>query len=193
MHIAIDIDDSAGDLLSSLILFHNDRYGTKLKRGDFHSCWYREVWGGTKEQEVEKLTEFFKTDYFKNVPPMLGSQEAIKLLKERGHKLSIVTGRVYSLTKQTEEWVEKYFGNIFSAIYHTNSYGLTGIKIKKSEMCKNQKVDLIVDDDLMHIIDCANAGISVLVYDSPWNQGVLPSGTVRVMSWNKIPELIQRL
>ena len=193
MHIAIDIDDSAGDLLSGLILFHNERYGTNLKREDFHSCWYREVWGGTKEQEVEKLTEFFKTDYFKNVLPMPGAQETMKFLKEEGHKLSVVTGRVYSLTQQTEEWIEKYFKNIFSEIYHTNSYGLTGIKIKKSEMCKKQNMDLIVDDDFIHIIDCANAGIPVFVFDNPWNQGILPNRAIRMNSWKEMSSLIKQL
>ncbi|MCX6754065.1 MAG: HAD family hydrolase [Candidatus Nomurabacteria bacterium] len=192
MHIAIDIDDSAGDLLSGLILFHNERYGTTLTKEDFHSCWYREVWGGTKEEEVEKLIEFFKTDYFKNVLPMPGAQEAMKFLKKEGHKLSVVTGRIYSLTQQTEEWIDKYFKNIFSGIYHTNSYGLTGVKIKKSEMCKKQNMNLIVDDDLIHIIDCTNAGIPVFVFNSPWNQVDLPNGAIRMNNWSEIPSLMSK-
>jgi len=176
MNIAIDIDDVIADLIRSLIMFHNKRYGTWLTREDFHSCWYREVWGGTKEEEVKKLEEFFETRYFNEVLPTIGSQQAMNFLIKEGHKLSIVTGRVYALTEKTENWIERYFPKIFSEIYHTNSYGLTGVKIKKSEMCKKQNMDFIIDDDMMHIIDCANSGIPVLVYDTPWNQGVLPHG-----------------
>jgi len=193
MHVAIDIDDVIADLMRSLVLFHNDRYGTKLTREDFHSCWYREVWGGTKEEEVKKLEEFFESHYFRDVFPTPGSQQAMNFLINEGHKLSVVTGRVYSLTQKTEEWIEKHFPNVFSEIYHTNSYGLTGKKLMTSEMCKIQNMDFILDDAMMHILDCSTSGIPVLVYDSPWNQGVLPNGTIRMKSWDEIPKLIQQL
>ncbi|HLP86685.1 MAG TPA: hypothetical protein VK153_02305 [Candidatus Paceibacterota bacterium] len=193
MHIAVDVDDTIADLISNIILFHNDKYGTTLKREDFFSCWYREVWGGTKEQEVQKLVEFFETNYFKEVAPIPGSQSAMNFLLNEGHKLSIVTGRIYALTKQTEEWVEKYFPNVFSEIYHTNSYGSSGVKIKKSEMCRSQNMDVIIDDDLSHVADCTNVGIPVVVYDCPWNRAPLPKGSIRMNSWEEIPKLINKI
>ena len=192
MHIAIDIDDVIANLIRSLIIFHNYKYGTRLKKEDFFSCWYREVWGGTKEDEVRKLREFFETHYFDEILPTPGSQKAMSYLINEGHKLSVVTGRIYSLTKKTEEWIEMYFPNVFSEIYHTNSYGLTGTKIMKSEVCKKQNMDFIIDDDMMHVVDCTNAGVPVVVYDSPWNQGPLPNGSFRMKSWNELPDLIRQ-
>jgi hypothetical protein len=193
MHIGVDLDDTALDSINSLISFHNKIHGTNFKKRDFHSCWYREVWGGTKEDEVKELEVFSQSDYYNQIAPMPGSQLALHLLAEDGHKLSAITGRVYSLTEKTEKCIEKHFSNIFSGIYHTNSYGLTGAKIKKSEICKQFNVDVIIDDDLNHIIDCTSSDLPVIVYDSPWNQGALPEGSIRMKNWIKILELIRAL
>jgi len=190
MNIAVDIDDTIADLIRSIILFHNDRYGTKLRKEDFFSCWYREVWGGDKKEEVCKLNEFFETNYFKEIIPITGAQQAMNFLVQKGHKLFIVTGRIPSLSQKTRSWIETYFPNIFSEIYHTNSYGITGIKIMKSEICKKLKADFIIDDDPTHIIDCTNCGIHVLIYDNPWNQNNLPKRLQRIKSWEEIFEII---
>jgi phosphoserine phosphatase len=192
MHIAVDLDDSALDTMRSLILFHNKIYGTKLKKKDFFSCWYREVWGGTQEEEARKVEEFTHSDYFDKIIPMPGAPENLRLLVEDGHQLSVITGRVYSLTEKTEKCVEKYFSNVFSGIYHTNSYGLTGVKIKKSDVCKKEKVDLIIDDDPYHVRDCVDARIATLVHGNPWN--LVPIyGSIRLKNWNEILKVIRIL
>jgi hypothetical protein len=192
MHIAVDLDDSAFDSLSTLLLFYNKKHGTNFKKKDFFTCWYREVWGGTVEEEQRELEEFYQSEYYDRIVPMRGAVDALRLLKEDGHILSVVTGRVYSLTEKTVKSIEKHFPNIFSEIYHTNSYGLTGVRIKKSEMCKKENVKLIIDDDPYHIVDCVNAQIPVLVYGDPWN--VVPiDGSIRLKNWNQIPKVIRTL
>lgn len=192
MNIAVDIDDVIADLINNLILFHNETYGTNLQKKDFTTQMYNEVWGGTLPQAIEKVSKFSKTDYFKKITPIPNSLEAVNFLKKNNHTLFLITGRKDSLTEETALWVEKHFPNIFSGIYHTNHYTLNSKKLKKSQVCNDLNIKLIIEDDPTHIVDCANAGIQVFVFDHPWNQGELPKNATRVYSWTEIIENINR-
>lgn len=189
INIAVDNDEILFDFHGPLSLFHNERYGTNLKKEDFVSYNFYEVWGGTPEETKRKILEFLESDYFKNIKPTEGSQDAMKFLKDKGHNLFNVTGRMYSLIEKTENDIQKYFPNIFSGICFANSYG-TGIKTKKSILCRKLNTRLIIEDDLLHINDCANAGIQVLVYDYPWNQGILPENATRFFNWKQAINLV---
>jgi uncharacterized HAD superfamily protein len=186
INIAVDHDEILANLLDQLILFHYEEYGTNLKREDFTSYNFHEVWGGTPQQAIQKMEDFFKSKYFKEVVPTGGSQEAMGFLKRKGHNLFIVTGRIHSLTEETLMFIEKYFPNIFSGISFANSYGTSGPKMRKSVICRKLNVRLIIEDDPIHIADCANDGIPVFIYDKPWNQGILPEKAIRVFNWSEM-------
>ena len=57
MNIGVDLDEVLGDFLSSLIQYHNTNYNSVLSREDFHSYKFWEVWGGTKEEAIQKLND----------------------------------------------------------------------------------------------------------------------------------------
>ncbi|PIR68966.1 hypothetical protein COX93_00075 [Candidatus Nomurabacteria bacterium CG_4_10_14_0_2_um_filter_30_12] len=185
-NIAVDIDDVLGDFVSNFVLFHNNKYGTKLKKENFFSYQYPMVLGVSEQETIYRIDSFYVSDYFKEIIPISGSIETISSLKKLGHNLFIVTGRKYSLVQETIEWVSKNFEGMFSDIYHTNSYHSEGEKIKKSKVCLDLNASIIIDDDLMHIKDCSLNGIKVLVYDNPWNREILPERAVRVFNWNEI-------
>lgn len=191
IYIAVDNDDILFNFNDQIILFHNEVYGTNLKKEDFVSYNFNEVWGGTVDQAVAKVLEFFQSNYFKEIRPTEGSQKAMRLLKDNGHILFVVTGRIFPLVEQTEADIKKYFPNIFSGICFANTYGAEGIKIKKSVLCRRLNTRLIIEDDLLHINECTNAGITTLVYDYPWNQGVLPEKAERVFDWGKALDRIR--
>jgi uncharacterized HAD superfamily protein len=56
----------------------------------------------------------------------------------------------------------------------------------KSAMCKELGIQVMIDDHMSVAKDCAEAGIRVLLFDQPWNQGELPMGAERVHSWDEI-------
>jgi uncharacterized HAD superfamily protein len=192
MNIAIDNDEILFDLHGPLILFHNQFYGTELKKENFFSYKFHEVWGGTIEEEARKILEFFDSEYFQNIQPTEGSQKAMKFLKDIGHTLFVVTGRIHSLTEKTISDIDKYFPNIFSGVCFANTYGATGTKTKKSILCRKLNTQLIIEDDLFHVNDCANNGISVLVHDYPWNREDLPKNAIRFFDWKEAINLINR-
>lgn len=193
MNIAIDFDDSLADSISQLILFNNAQYGTRFEKNNFSFSDYTKMWGGNSGDNFVKMTKFLKSPYGENILPISGSQKTLKILKEKGHNPFLVTGRDKQFENITQAFIDKYFPDIFSGIYHTNSYSIEATKIKKSTICKKLDASIIIDDDLLHVIDCANSGIKVLVIDTPWNQEDLPDGAIRVSSWNQILETIDTL
>lgn len=192
MYIAVDLDDTAFNSLNPFLLFYNRKHGTNFKKKDFFTCLYRDVLGISEKEEQEELEEFYQSKYYDRIVPMNGSVEALSLLVKYGFILLAITGRKYSLAEKTEMSVEKHFPNIFSNIFLTNSYALEGVKIKKSEVCKKNDVELFIEDDPYHITDCVDSNIPVLVYGNPWNK-IQIDGSIRLKNWNQILKVVRTL
>ncbi len=192
MRIGIDLDEVVADSLTGIIAFHNKKYGTTLKKEDFHSYDFWETWGGTPEEAAEKVYEFFATDQLATVDHIAGSMEALAELKKQGHNLYIITGRSDDLVRETEEWVETKFPKVFSGIHFANLYTFDGRACLKSELCKELNIDILIDDQPANVYDCATKGIRVFLFDQAWNrEAILPAGAERVLSWSEILKRIE--
>lgn len=64
MLIRIDLDDVLADFINSLIRFHNQTYGTDLTKDQFHSYNFWEVWGGNREEAIQKVYKFHTTHFY---------------------------------------------------------------------------------------------------------------------------------
>jgi len=187
--IAVDVDDVLADFFDQLIIFHNDKYHTSFKKEDFTSYDVWNTWGETKEKSIQKVIQFCKSEYFERISPIEDSLHAIKLL-EKNHKLIIVTSRFDIVADKTVAWLKKYYHDSFKEI-HFSQYDKD---VKKSELCKKLGAQVIIDDAERNILDCAQAGMTVLVYDCPWNQHIRTSDKIiRVYNWNDILKEIAKL
>ena len=82
MLIAIDLDEVLADTLTSLIKYHNNEYDTSFRRADFFSYSWWEVWGGTREESIEKFMQFSRTELFTSIQPILHAISAIRELSK---------------------------------------------------------------------------------------------------------------
>jgi len=191
MKIGIDLDEILGGLVPELLKFHNDKYKTNFKLEDFFSYKLWEVWGGNREEAIEKIYEFYKTDFFKNIKPIKGSQKAIEKLK-KNNELFIITARQNVIKKETRLWVEKNFPNAFSNIHFTNHYAQKEKLKTKKEVCDLLDVDILIEDSLEYSSECVNPKRKIFLMDYPWNKSDnLPKNIERVYSWEEIIDKIQ--
>jgi len=191
MKIAIDIDDVLADYLTQLVKFHNRTYKTALKKSDFVSLNFWEIWGGTKKQSIEKVYRFYKTAYFKNIKPFPGSLETLKKLKKR-NELVVITSRQYDLIYETEAWLKKYFPGIFSGIYFSNNFSAEGSKFKKSVFCDRLGIDAVIEDSFEYATECLKPNRKIILFRRPWNENLaIPKGIWKVNSWEEIPMIIK--
>ncbi len=187
MKIGIDLDEVLADFLPALIEYHNATYGTFLAREQFQSYKFWEVWGGTREDAIQKVYDFHKTSYFKNIKPVVGSQEAVGILKQN-NDLVVITSRQDDVTKATKNWIAQYFSDIFSDIYFANHYSQNGGSTTKRQICDSAGIDLLIEDSPEYALECLDSRRKVLLLDCPWNKrsSELPHGIYRVNSWNDI-------
>lgn len=189
MRIGIDIDEVLADMLTAIIEFHNETYGTAVMRGDVVH-YLGDVLGDREEECTRKIFEFFETDHFAAVAPVAGAFPALRILKDLGHELVVITARPESISAKTQAWVDRYYPELFSGIYFGNRHAPTGDVRTKSQLCLAAGADVLIEDDLYHANECAANGIAVLLFDYPWNQGVLPDRVQRVFSWDDVIRMV---
>jgi uncharacterized HAD superfamily protein len=108
----------------------------------------------TKEQREDFEKNWIKVA--RKAPLMPGSISIIKMLQKEGHKIVIITGRDESYKKQTEKTFEE--NNLkFSKIY----YGQQDSKLKA---CKEENVDIMIDDNYNHAEELSQNKILTLYF-----------------------------
>ena len=196
MRIGIDFDDVVTDSVNLIVKLHNQHYGTDFRKDQMTHYTVEKSWGGSKEEWRAKLDEFFSAKNLVHLDPMAGSLAGIKALKDMGHELYIVTGRGSAKddVAATEQWLIAHFPNVFKGVHYANHIAadqLTVTRREKSEICKENKIELLIDDNPRIAAECATAGIRVFLFDQPWNQGEFPAGVERVHSWDEIVEKLR--
>ena len=205
MNIGLDIDEVLLRLLDAFILYHNQTYGTRVVKDDFRSYSFEEAVGGSKEEMKQKVLHFYTTPYFENIQPVPGSQQGIAKLAEpdriigspnspteRKNSLYVITARAARIKDQTKRSLAHHFPDRFSGLELTDQwFGTSTEKPRlKSSICVDKNIEVMVEDSLTQALDCAAAGIHVLLLDLGygWNQTSekLPENIKRAHSWEEI-------
>lgn len=176
--IAVDLDEVLGDFVPAIAEWHNNTYGTKLLPSHFFSYAFKDVWGGTDAESVEKVHQFFETDYFKNMKPINEAREVLTRLKEK-FEFVVVTSRQHTIADETRRWLGEHYNNIFAEVYFGNHWSkdapnpdLAGKnKTSKPDMCKRVNALAIIDDSTKYAYQCAPLLKKVILFGNyAWNQ-----------------------
>ncbi len=193
MAIAVDVDDVLCDTVNSIIPLCNRVFGVYKTRDDFKTYQISDVYGGAREAGIKMFRDFLQTPEGQAMPPVKGAVEGIRSLNNLDD-LIIITCRDGRFRRETEEWLDKHFSGMFSAVYMNEKAKNKGNEYYKSVVAVDKGVTLLIEDQIKHAEDCAKAGIPVLLCDNPWNQteyDVLPHLLItRVYTW---PEMTVRI
>lgn len=191
MIVGIDVDDVIADFNGVLQPWHNKVYGTNLKREDITDYDLWNIWKCSKGEAFRRVHEFYKSSDSRKVKPVERAPEGILLLTQR-YNLVAVTSRPIAIREETEDWIQRYFPAMFSSCYFTNAFGLEGERRKKSDVCKELGVNIMIEDSPTIAQRCYDAGIKVVVLNAPWNERVaLPKSIPRVDDWDGIVEKVK--
>lgn len=140
---------------------------------------------GLTNKENNQFWKEYIFDVMVSIPPRPYAANVLKLLKEMGHEIIILSARDNRyLTNQyantmnfyVEEWLSK--NNIpYDEI-------ITGSGNKKDKCLKN-KLDIMIEDKAKNIEEISNF-IPVLCFDAPYNLEVKKENVTRVYSWYQI-------
>ncbi|KAI8071549.1 hypothetical protein BC940DRAFT_330788 [Gongronella butleri] len=194
--IAVNLDNTLTNTLSALLQWHNDTYHTQYKWHDLTTTDLWRVWGGSEEDTCNKIRQFYQSEYFHNIKPIDDfALEALKMLKKRKFHLVIITSRQQFIAEETKRFVDKHYPGIFESIYFCNlglseTEQLEYMSKTKSAICRDIGVDVMIDHQMEHALDCASLGVDVLLYDRrgqyQWNHQQQEAQVTRVRSWREI-------
>ncbi|KAJ7980505.1 Haloacid dehalogenase-like hydrolase superfamily protein [Quillaja saponaria] len=151
------------------------------------------IWNCSRDEADIRGHEFFKTSYFKSgIHTIPGAQTALQKLS-RFCNLSVVTSRQNALKDHTIDWIEKNYPGLFLEIHCGSHFALDGVFTPKSEICRSLGAKVLIDDNPRYAIECADAGIRVLLFDYensyPWSKTLCVDQhplVTRVHSWKEV-------
>jgi len=155
MKIAIDIDEVLTPFLPTMLRWKKP--GDLPKKLPYS---YKTIYDISEDESKKLVKTFYKSEEFLELKPMEKSQEVVTILKQRGHRLYIVTGRQNIVRRETEDWVDKWYPKIFNDVILTNSY--TDQEVKKSQVCNMLNIGLIIDDNFETCMDCISNGTKAI-------------------------------
>ncbi|PKA61177.1 hypothetical protein AXF42_Ash006073 [Apostasia shenzhenica] len=197
MNVAVDVDEVLGSFVSALNRFIADHYSSNHTVSDYYVYEFFRIWNCTQAEAEIRVHEFFKTTYFRSgIDPIPGAHTVLCNIAKLCN-LSVVTSRQNVIKDHTCEWIEKHYPGLFKSIHFGNHYALDGRSRPKSEICRSIGAQVLIDDNPRYALECAEAGIRVLLFDYdnsyPWckDSSVDSHSLVtRVHSWQEVEQHI---
>lgn len=196
--IAVDIDDVLSTNAQDFVAYCNKTWGTRLTIDDYSDDWMT-VWKVDAAEVKRRAAFFFESGAMSDYDYLQESILVLKALKnDYGYELVVVTSRNNVLIELTAKWLERYFKGVFSEVHHAgmwDNYRSGSKHMTKTALCKAIGANYLIDDQLKHCIDAAEAGISSLLFgEYAWNQSSeLPLGVTRVRDWDAVQVYFQNL
>ncbi|KAF6170272.1 hypothetical protein GIB67_013247 [Kingdonia uniflora] len=193
--VAVDVDEVLGSFVSALNKFIADRYSFNHSVSEYHVYEFFKIWNCSRDEADIRVHEFFKTSYFKaGIHPIPGARTALHKLS-RFCDLSIVTSRQNAIKDHTIEWIEKHYPGLFREIHFGNHFAMDGESRPKSDICRSLGAQVLVDDNPRYAMECAEAGIRVLLFDYensyPWcktDSSSLHPLVTKVHNWEEVEQ-----
>ena len=182
--IAIDCDDVLIESTVFLVDAYNENFGTSVTLEHAHSAG-SDQWGVQDTSLIlERLTAFQHTAEYAKITPIKEAIDAVRLLAKQ-HELHLVTARDKSAEKVTMTMLDEYLKDCFTTIEHV------GKDRPKGEVCEEIGADVLIDDNLKHLVDALEHGMApggpIRFGQYPWNQSEeLPSGIVACHDWSAV-------
>ena len=192
LKIGVDFDDVLFEFNYGFMQYYNSLYGTTHKKEDIKDYQLHILVGGTKEDIFDLIDTFYSSGNHGKVMPVLGAVENMAHLEP--HELFLISARPEQTRDAVNEWLDKHFPGLFKNIYLTGLYRGVGVRTQTKEgLALSLNLDIFIEDAIKQALKISEAGIPVLLIDTPWNQGELPVNVTRVYSWEEIAERIKKL
>ncbi len=186
MLIACDIDGVLCDIVTPLLEFNNDTYGTDLTRDQIIQYELEYAFKCSQTEALRRVNEFYDSSYFDRIRPLEGARKGIGYIGDE-HDIVIITSRTNRISKKTSKWLQEYFPDRFGDVLHTNLGFEMESNYSKAKLCDELGVDVLIEDCLRYAMECSEFDVRVLLMNQPWNQtSHLSKDIIRMTTWRDI-------
>lgn len=185
--IAIDCDDVLVPSTKFIVDEYNRLYNTQVTYGRAHEP-RNEQWASTREETESRIHNIQLSNSYGLIKPFTEAIEAVGRLAKY-NSLHMVTARDEKILDVTKSMIDAYFPDAFETLEHV------GLRATKGDVCKALGADILIDDNLKHLINAHEHGIAGLIWfgDYAWNsEESLPPGVLRCTNWKELEKEINR-
>lgn len=181
MRIGIDIDDTICETWNYIkpIFQKHFNIGNEVLAGNNYSR--------ALDCTVEEYYQFCKKNIdpvLSNVPIKPDASFYINKLKEEGHEIFFITARSTNDMNTPYETTKAYLDK------HNIKYDkLLVNSMKKEDVAKENKIDVLIDDSIKHCTNVSKLGIPVLMVATDYNK---QSDFRKVKNWEEIYNVISK-
>ncbi|MBI4322159.1 MAG: hypothetical protein HY675_27010 [Chloroflexi bacterium] len=175
MKIGVDLDGVVVDMGPVLLRQLSTICGREIRVDEIY-CYDLETALSLDERQIEQLLEIVRSETtYLTAPAMDGALEALSALKQ--HDVIFVTSRPEEVRQATETWLRSHGLEHRDVVFTGHGKKVAG----------TMGLNVFIEDDIGTALGLASAGLSVLLFDHPWNQGDgLPFNCRRVRDWREI-------
>ena len=164
MKIGIDIDDTIANSWDTFIPAYSKIFDISVDKLKESKPYYQAIQNKISLDEYFKKMSKIHDDLTLDIPLKENVKETIDKLYELGHKVVFITARgkshsdAYDITK-------KYLDN------HQIKYEKLIVEAsEKDKICKEEQINLFIDDSIKHCRSVALKGIEVLLFETNYNK-----------------------
>ncbi len=190
MEIAIDFDDVIVEFTDSLMDYYHKRYNKKVIKDQILVWDWSLYWGISREEAIKRVDEFHENHPAKDLLPLENALESLNNLM-KNHKIVIITGRPIRFKHKVEEWLNHHLKNKLEIICAGEFH--KGQAASKAEICKERKINLLLEDSGETALKCAEKNIKVILFDKPWNKKYNHKNIFRVNNWKEAIQHIDKI
>ena len=155
-----------------------------MEEVDNYHLWKTKIYG-SKEEAVKDMLEFHATEEFDNLTLIEGVKEILNQIS-KAYDVYFITSRPIKIKEKTKDFLFKEFPNNDFKLIHSGE--VHGGK-PKSEICLEEDIGLLIEDNALYARDCAENGVQLFLLDKPWNRNSISNpNIIRVNHWNEMLE-----
>lgn len=175
MNIGIDVDGVLVNLAAYQLIygekFFQKNYNMQIKNPKAYDI--VDIFECSKPQR-EKFWTRYIWGYCLKEPMTIGASDCMKKLREAGHKIYVITGRVHTTEKgitgalfrwMLKHWLKKNHFYYDEMLFCSEKDSSTD----KYEICMKKNIDVMVDDKVENLLALKDT-IRVFCYPAPWNE-----------------------
>ena len=194
MNIGIDIDDTISNTFETFLpymkKFVEQDLNRKLdlnlsSRTDYYNIIEKY---GISEEEARTFWVNYYVEILENVQPRKSAVEVINTLKEKGHKIFLITARVddgiVDVKAITEKWLEVNKINYDKLIINSHN---------KLETTKQENINLFIDDSIRNCEMVSSGDIKTYMFSTENNNYYENEKIEKVVSWDDLYEKIKEV
>ena len=183
MKIGIDIDDTMADTFDYLMPYISEFFNIDIQYLKDNNISYNSFPENMKKREFEFAKKYYD-EVIPNTPFKPEAKKYIDKIRDLGHEIIVITARDKKL------YTDEYKTTAIELQKNNINYDKLFCNFNKAQVCKDEKIDIFIDDSIENCGKVKELGIKTILFNSKINKGTNVD-FVRVNDWAEVYEKIK--